>query len=104
MAGVGKPTDDINMPVEVVLVEAMPVGESTTLEDEPVVVSSSMPKPTRSLWLAWMYMFDWYPSHYSKEEKKLLRKQDSIILTLLCLMCKCPEPYYPQVVSNRTVF
>ncbi|KAJ0335777.1 hypothetical protein COL922a_008791 [Colletotrichum nupharicola] len=29
---------------------------------------------TRSLWVAWLYIFDWYPSHYSKEEKRLLRK------------------------------
>ncbi|KAM0418798.1 hypothetical protein ACHAPT_012308 [Fusarium lateritium] len=32
------------------------------------------------------YMFDWYPSHYSKEEKRLLRKLDSVLLTLCCLM------------------
>ncbi|KAB5560339.1 major facilitator superfamily domain-containing protein [Coniochaeta sp. 2T2.1] len=55
-------------------------------DDGPIIVSSSTHKPTRSLWLAWMYVFDWYPSHYSKEEKKLLRKQDGVILTLLCLM------------------
>jgi hypothetical protein len=57
-------------------------------DDEPIIVSSSTQKPTRSLWLAWLYIFDWYPSHYSAEEKRLLRKQDSIILTLCCLMCK----------------
>ncbi|KAF1979605.1 MFS general substrate transporter [Bimuria novae-zelandiae CBS 107.79] len=50
-----------------------------------IVVSSSTEKPTRSLLLAWMYIFDWYPSHYSKEEKKLLRKLDCILLTLCCL-------------------
>lgn len=48
-------------------------------------VSSSTEKPNKSLWLAWLYIFDWYPSHYSKEEKKLLRKLDSILLTLCCL-------------------
>ena len=56
--------------------------------EEPIVVSSSTQKPARSLFLAWLYIFDWYPSHYSKEEKRLLRKQDSIILTLCCLMCE----------------
>ncbi|PSN65477.1 MFS general substrate transporter [Corynespora cassiicola Philippines] len=49
-------------------------------------VSSSTEKPKeRSLWIAWLYIFDWYPSHYSKQEKKLLRKLDSILLTLCCL-------------------
>ena len=57
-------------------------------DDEPIIVSSSTQKPNRSLWLAWLYIFDWYPSHYSAEEKRLLRKQDSIILPLCCLMCK----------------
>ncbi|KAK4118832.1 MFS general substrate transporter [Parathielavia appendiculata] len=64
--------------------EARPAEQ--TVDDEPIVVSSSTEKPTRSLWLAWLYIFDWYPSHYSTEEKRLLRKQDSVILTLCCLM------------------
>jgi hypothetical protein len=68
--------------------EAIPAGQNTPVEEEPIVVSSSTQKPTRSLWVAWMYIFDWYPSHYSQEEKRLLRKQDSIILTLCCLMCE----------------
>ena len=68
--------------------DAIQAGQSTPVDEEPIVVSSSTQKPTRSLWVAWMYIFDWYPSHYSKEEKRLLRKQDSIILTLCCLMCK----------------
>ncbi|KAL0938069.1 Pantothenate transporter liz1-like protein 7 [Colletotrichum truncatum] len=50
-----------------------------------VVVSSATQKPNRSFWVAWMYIFDWYPSHYSKEEKKLVRKLDSVLLTLCCL-------------------
>ncbi|RYP93820.1 hypothetical protein DL770_000016 [Monosporascus sp. CRB-9-2] len=54
-------------------------------DDLPVVSSSQKPEP-KSLWLAWLYIFDWYPSHYSAEEKRLLRKQDSIILPLCCLM------------------
>ncbi|KAF2025010.1 hypothetical protein EK21DRAFT_117205 [Setomelanomma holmii] len=50
-----------------------------------VVVSSATEKPKRSLWIAWLYIFDWYPSHYSPEEKKLVRKLDCILLTLCCL-------------------
>lgn len=51
------------------------VPATKPLEDVDLVVSSSTPKPqTRSLWVAWLYIFDWYPSHYSKEEKRLLRK------------------------------
>ena len=50
-----------------------------------VTVRSSTDKPTRSWALAWMYIFDWYPSHYSKEEKKLLRKLDCILLSVCCL-------------------
>ncbi|KAL1595295.1 hypothetical protein SLS60_009985 [Paraconiothyrium brasiliense] len=54
-------------------------------DQKEIVVSSSTEKPTRSFLLAWMYIFDWYPSHYSKEEKKLLRKLDCILLTMCCL-------------------
>ncbi|KAG7294679.1 hypothetical protein NEMBOFW57_004757 [Staphylotrichum longicolle] len=61
-------------------------AQNRPADEEPIVVSSSTQKPTRSLSLAWLYIFDWYPSHYSKEEKRLLRKQDSILLTLCCLM------------------
>ncbi|OLN86380.1 Pantothenate transporter liz1-like protein 7 [Colletotrichum chlorophyti] len=50
-----------------------------------VEVSSATSKPNRSLWVAWMYIFDWYPSHYSPAEKKLVRKLDSVLLTLCCL-------------------
>ncbi|KAM0334981.1 hypothetical protein ACHAQA_000015 [Verticillium albo-atrum] len=41
--------------------------------------------PKRSLWIAWMYMFDWYPSHYPKEERKFLRKLDGFLLTFTCI-------------------
>lgn len=53
----------------------------------PVLSSDNKPEP-RSLWVAWLYLFDWYPSHYSKEEKKLLFKLDCVILPLCCLACK----------------
>jgi hypothetical protein len=74
--------------------EALSAGQNKSVDDEPIVVSSSIgsQKPARSLWLAWIYIFDWYPSHYSMEEKRLLRKQDSIILTLCCLMCEFVFP------------
>ncbi|TQN64823.1 Pantothenate transporter liz1 [Colletotrichum shisoi] len=55
------------------------------VNDTEVVVSSATQKPNRSLWVAWMYIFDWYPSHYSKEEKHLVRKLDRVLLTLCCL-------------------
>lgn len=48
-----------------------------------VVVSSSTRPKQRSLWTAWMYIFDWYPSHYSKEERRLLMKLDRVILPLM---------------------
>lgn len=37
--------------------------------------------PKRSLWVAWMYIFDWYPSHYPEDERKFLRKLDAYLLT-----------------------
>jgi len=48
-------------------------------------------KPTqRSLWIAWLYMFNWYPSHLSKEEKGFLRKLDAFLLTFTSLACRWP--------------
>ena len=55
-------------------------------EDDMPVTSSMTPRPNRSLWLAWLWIFDWYPAHYSAEERRLLRKQDWIILPLCCFM------------------
>ncbi|KAM0275865.1 hypothetical protein ACHAQH_007337 [Verticillium albo-atrum] len=69
--------------------DVQPVSRSPNASNdtESIPVSSSTNKPqAKSLWVAWAYMFDWYPSHYSKEEKRLLRKQDCIILPLCCLM------------------
>jgi len=37
--------------------------------------------PKRSLWVAWMYIFDWYPAHYPEDERKFLRKLDAYLLT-----------------------
>jgi hypothetical protein len=56
---------------------------------EQLVPSSSVNKrPKPSLWTAWVYMFDWYPSHYSPQEKKMLRKLDFFLLTFISVMCE----------------
>lgn len=62
---------------------------SLALKDDTPVPTSSIKPEAKSLKWAWLYIFDWYPSHYSAEEKRLLRKQDFIILPLCCLMCEC---------------
>ncbi|RXG42918.1 hypothetical protein VDGE_02133 [Verticillium dahliae] len=65
---------------------ATPVDPPESVVKNGVVVSSSAKPPQRNLWIAWLYIFDWYPSHYSKEEKRLLKKLDRIILPLICSM------------------
>ncbi|KAH8588605.1 vitamin H transporter [Bisporella sp. PMI_857] len=65
--------------------EAVDEPEAAKAQEEILPSSSYKPK-TKSLWVAWLYLFDWYPSHYSVEEKRLLRKQDCIILPMCCLM------------------
>ena len=59
-------------------VENTPNNKVDEVQDDMPVPSSATKPPKRSLWMAWLYIFDWYPSHYSAEEKKLLRKQDYI--------------------------
>ncbi|KAL2784185.1 major facilitator superfamily domain-containing protein [Aspergillus keveii] len=61
------------------------VVEDTEKEAAAVPSSANKPKP-RSLWVAWLYLFDWYPSHYSKEERRLLFKLDCVLLPLCCLI------------------
>ncbi|KAL4940087.1 hypothetical protein BDV06DRAFT_230609 [Aspergillus oleicola] len=72
---------------------AVDVANPATLEETRVIDSekdastpnaTNKPKP-RSLWVAWLYLFDWYPSHYSKQERKLLFKLDCVLLPLCCL-------------------
>ncbi|ETS80960.1 hypothetical protein PFICI_08489 [Pestalotiopsis fici W106-1] len=58
---------------------------SSEQTNDAVLASESRPV-IRSPKYAWLYIFDWYPSHYSPGEKKLLKKQDYIILPLCCLM------------------
>ncbi|KAH8656001.1 vitamin H transporter [Tricladium varicosporioides] len=48
---------------------------------EPIPGSSANEAPIRSYKTAWLYIFDWYPSHYSPLEKKMLRKLDMFLLT-----------------------
>ena len=56
---------------------------------EGVIPGSSANQPkVRSYATAWLYLFDWYPSHYSPMERKMLRKLDSVLLTFGCLACK----------------
>ncbi|KAG9258467.1 vitamin H transporter [Emericellopsis atlantica] len=62
--------------------EASTVAEPTTSNDEAILGERELKEaPTRSVWLAWLYMFDWYPSHYPKEERKFLRKLDAFMMT-----------------------
>jgi len=59
---------------------------SDSEKDPGAPSSANKPKP-RSLWVAWLYLFDWYPSHYSKQERKLIFKLDCVLLPLCCLAC-----------------
>jgi hypothetical protein len=63
-------------------------------ETQPITPIDTGAKPTeRSLWIAWLYMFNWYPSHYSKEEKRFLRKLDTFLLTFTSLACMIASDY-----------
>jgi hypothetical protein len=64
-----------------------PEGEVTTVT-APVVGSSINAAPVRSPGRAWMYVFEWYPKHYSGEERKMLRKLDFFLLSFCSIMCK----------------
>ncbi|KAF4627685.1 hypothetical protein G7Y89_g10465 [Cudoniella acicularis] len=50
-------------------------------DDGPAPGSSANVAPIRSYKTAWMYLFDWYPSHYSPLEIRMLRKLDAVLLT-----------------------
>lgn len=62
----------------------------TVVEDleGPVPGSTVNEAPIRSYKTAWIYIFDWYPSHYSALEKKMLRKLDIFLLSFTSLACK----------------
>lgn len=65
-------------------------NEVTATDTPPRDVSANAPEnengpQKRSLWVAWMYMFDWYPKHYPEEERKFLRKLDCFLLSFTSL-------------------
>jgi hypothetical protein len=62
--------------------------DDVNLVNEPIPGSSANEAPIRSYKTAWLYIFDWYPSHYSKLEVKMLRKLDIFLLTFCSLSCK----------------
>ncbi|KAF6819067.1 vitamin H transporter, partial [Colletotrichum musicola] len=62
---------------------AVPAVAASTVMEETGATDNEAPK--RSLWVAWLYMFDWYPSHMSKEEKRFMRKLDAFLLTFCSL-------------------
>lgn len=59
------------------------VAPSIDLEEAGDVRENVVRK--KSIWIAWLYMFNWYPSYYYKDEKKLLRKLDAFLLTFTSL-------------------
>jgi hypothetical protein len=72
-----------------------PENEATTVE--PLVIGSTVnAAPVRSAWTAWMYVLDWYPNHYSREERKMLKKLDFFLLSFCSIMCKIQT--YPRHV------
>jgi hypothetical protein len=72
------------------------MASSTTPRDETLGVQTGngtniiapADAPKRSPWKAWMYLWEWYPSHYPEEERKLLRKLDACLLTFCSFMCE----------------
>jgi hypothetical protein len=54
----------------------------------PVPGSTANEAPIRFYRTAWLYLFDWYPSHYSIQERKMLRKLDAVLLSFGCLACQ----------------
>ena len=67
---------------EHVPVTAPAVAATSVIEEVGEVENA---KKTKSLWVAWAYMFNWYPSHYPLEERKFLRKLDCFLLTFTSL-------------------
>jgi hypothetical protein len=90
-------TSAVNDPPTRVPADAEQQNEKEVRKEEPAVAATAViadagtqeqQPPKKSLWLAWMYMFDWYPSHYPEEERQFLRKLDCFLLTFTCLACK----------------
>ncbi|KAI5844515.1 vitamin H transporter [Morchella snyderi] len=70
-------------PLSASVVESIDVADKT-LQQVPQEEHGKKAKYT--FWTAWMYIFDWYPSHYPPEERKLLRKLDACMLTFCSLL------------------
>jgi hypothetical protein len=64
--------------------------DDVNLVNEPIPGSSANEAPIRSYKTAWLYLFDWYPSHYSKLEVKMLQKLDIFLLSFCSLSCEMP--------------
>lgn len=79
-------TDSANVrPLSASVVESIDVADKTL---QQVPQEEHGKKAEYTFWTAWMYIFDWYPSHYPPEERKLLRKLDACMLTFCSLLCK----------------
>jgi hypothetical protein len=59
------------------------VSASNVLEEAGEEIQDREVKeaPKRNVWVAWLYLFNWYPSHYPQEERRFLRKLDAFKLT-----------------------
>ncbi|PVH97593.1 MFS general substrate transporter [Periconia macrospinosa] len=64
----------------------VPRDETTGVEPVNSNVIAPADAPKRSPWKAWMYLWEWYPTHYPAEERKLLRKMDACLLTFCSFM------------------
>lgn len=79
--------------------EIAPTAAAATTIAEAGELENSGTRPFNgSVWLAWLYMFDWYPKHYPKEERQFLRKLDSFLLTFTCLAC---ESFWTRILATR---
>lgn len=85
MSGVAERTD---VAVDIDHAHTKIAAETTTDTVAAIGAEENTKPPKRSPWVAWMYMFEWYPSHYPKEERQLLRKLDFFLLTFTSLACE----------------
>jgi hypothetical protein len=66
-----------------------PLGAEVVAEQATTVeLPARAEAPKRPAMYAWVYMFDWYPSHYSPLEKMVVRKLDYFLLTFCSFMCR----------------
>lgn len=60
---------------------AAPAEEIAQVAEEVPATRELKEAPKHNVWVAWVYMFNWYPAHYPPEERKFLRKLDAFMLT-----------------------